>query len=154
MEQEGTEKKALIKDRFDKVKFIPKEELRIKAGVSNKTFCRYLKELGWCGYGIRIPREKEEEILKQVEELAEKYEKSKWANLRKTWEEKTRRSKEKQRQRRLAERKCDWRLVLYGKRGWLVIRSGTKTEMQSWARTFQDNGFMAEARMNMYNEEV
>lgn len=144
----------LIKDRFDKEKYIPKGELQIKSGLSNKTFSHYLKELGWGGCGVRIPREKEEEILEQVEALKEKYEKSKWANLRKIWDEKTRISKEKQRQRRQEERKCDWRLVLYGKHGWLVIRSGTKIEMQSWARTLQENGFMAEARMNQYKEGV
>lgn len=45
---------------------------------------------------------------------------------------------------------CDWRVSMLGKKGWLVIRTGTQEEMAAWARMLRDNGFTAEASQNMY----
>ena len=51
-------------------------------------------------------------------------------------------------------RHCNWRVVLLGKKGWLVVRTGTREEMTAWARMLRENGFVAEAAENMYKSEV
>lgn len=45
---------------------------------------------------------------------------------------------------------CNWRVSILGNRGWIVVRTGTREEMEPWAALLMLNGIEARARRNEY----
>ncbi|MBQ3686223.1 MAG: hypothetical protein II932_00155 [Treponema sp.] len=138
------------------------KEIAEAAGCCTATVSNYLKRAGW---PKNIPRRRFEEAVafirqgqllarenlrmsgkKHIQEALKKRRKkpsaaSKTAAVPKTDVEKSKPAVEK-------SRSCNWRVVLLGEKGWLVIRTGTQEEMAAWARMLRDNGFEARASRN------
>ena len=138
------------------------KEIAEAAGCCTATVSNYLKRAGW---PKNIPRRRFEEAVafirqgqllarenlrmsgkKHIQEAFKKRRKkpsaaSKTAAVPKPDVEKSKPAVEK-------SRPCNWRVVLLGKKGWLVIRTGTQEEMAAWARMLRDNGFEARASRN------
>lgn len=137
------------------------KEIAEAAGCCTMTVSNYLKRAGW---PKTIPRWRFEEavaFIRQGQLLARE-------NLRLSGKKHIQEALKKRRKKPSAasktaavpktdvekSRPCNWRVVLLGEKGWLVIRTGTQEEMAAWARMLRDNGFVAEAAENRYRTEV
>ena len=131
---------------LDMNKFVSRQELMQETGICNTTISKYLRDLGM--YHRGIPKEKKQEIVDYINErVRQARENSNRARLK----------GKSVYDRKLSVRRntpCNWRVVLLGEKGWLVIRTGTQEEMAAWARMLRDNGFVAEAAENKYRTEA
>ena len=158
---------AAVEEELRTIKANGQNRIKLKenaeaAGCCTTTVSNYLKRAGW---PKTIPRWRFEEAVafirqgqllarenlrmsgkKHIQEALKKRRKkpsaaSKTAAVPKTDVEKSKPAVEK-------SRSCNWRVVLLGEKGWLVIRTGTQEEMAAWARMLRDNGFEARASRN------
>ncbi len=144
------------------------KEIAEAAGCCTMTVSNYLKRAGW---PKTIPRWRFEEAVAFIrqgqllarENLSMSGKKHIQEALKKRWKKPSAASKtaavpktdvEKSKPAVEKSRPCNWRVVLLGEKGWLVIRTGTQEEMAAWARMLRDNGFVAEAAENRYRTEV
>lgn len=144
------------------------KEIAEAAGCCTMTVSNYLKRAGW---PKTIPRWRFEEAVAFIrqgqllarENLRMSGKKHIQEALKKRWKKPSAASKtaavpkpgvEKSKPAVEKSRPCNWRVVLLGEKGWLVIRTGTQEEMAAWARMLRDNGFVAEAAENRYRTEV
>lgn len=137
------------------------KEIAEAAGCCTMTVSNYLKRAGW---PKTIPRWRFEEAVAFIrqgqllarENLRMSGKKHIQEALKKRWKKPSAASKTAAVPKPAVEksRPCNWRVVLLGKKGWLVIRTGTQEEMAAWARMLRENGFVAEAAENMYKAEV
>lgn len=116
--------------------------LAVRAGVSASTMSRFLHSAGYRGY-MPVPEDKADEVLAEFGE---------WKRGRKATRERpetlVRRSSRKVRGKAAAEKPCDWRVSIRGCNGWLVVRTGTRDEMEPWADLLLRNGIEARASQN------
>ena len=140
------------------------KEIAEAAGCCTMTVSNYLKLAGW---PKTIPRWRFEEAVafirqgqllarenlrmsgkKHIQEALKKRRKkpsaaSKTAAVPKTDVEKSKPAVEK-------SRPCNWRVSILGNRGWIVVRTGTREEMEPWAALLMLNGIEARASRNEY----
>lgn len=126
---------------FDSSKYVSRKELMEATGIGgNSTISNYLREYGCANRPI--PRERKDEI---VEYIKERYKKGKVAS-----QEALVRGRGVLKEKRQL---CDWRVSLQGKSGWIVVRTGTRDEMEPWAALLVKNGIKARASRNNYKGE-
>ena len=118
---------------LDRTKNVSRNELAKETGVNCCTVTKYLHE-----YGIgntAIPRERKQELVDYIRHRFENARNASNKNVTKAQE---------------AAKKliCDWRVSLLGNSGWIVVRCGTKEEMEAWAGLLNENGIRAQARRN------
>lgn len=115
--------------------------LAVRAGVSASTMSRFLHFAGYRGY-MPVPEDKADEVLAAFRE---------WKRGHKATRERpvtlVRRNPRKA-LGKAAEKPCDWRVSIRGCKGWLVVRTGTRDEMEPWADLLRRNGIEARASQN------
>ena len=124
---------------LDCTKNVSRNELAKDAGVNCGTVTKYLHE-----YGIgnkAIPRERKQELAEYIRRRFENARKASNENLPKG---------------RIVAKKliCNWRVSLWGNSGWIVVRCGTREEMEAWAMMLNENGIRAQARRNEFRRAL
>lgn len=149
-------------------KFVTKKELMAEVWLSYAPLTKYMKRIG----KEKVLREEKKTVIAQL--LAQKAENGRCCRKKsgETRREKARKTccpvpkpKTEKTVMKSGQRKkpapvsapsedFGWHVSIWGKKGWLVVRAGTKDEIDAWAAMLVDNGIMAEARRNEYTGEV
>lgn len=127
---------------LNKQKYVSRNELMEETGISSSTIAKYLHDYGLGSSGIL--RERKDEIVEYIRNrVAQSRENSNMARL-----------KGKLEYDRKTKPLHDWRCSIRGCNGWIVVRTGTQSEMEPWAAMLVRNGIEARASRNEYRKVV
>ncbi len=121
---------------LNKQKYVSRNELMEETGISNSTIAKYLHDYGLGNEAI--PRERKEEVCGYI--------RNRMAQARENSDAAKRKGKAEYDRKQKALH--NWRVSIRGNSGWLVVRTGTRDKMESWAELLLRNGIEARACEN------
>ena len=126
---------------FDEAEYVSRKELMAETGIANATIAKYLQDLGL--HGKPVPREKKQELIEYIKQRVSKSKKLSAEAL-------ARGRQTILNGRRFEDAPHDWRVSIRGSYGWIVVRTGTREEMEPWAEMLMRNGIEARASKNRH----